>query len=127
MKEQEPPIPRSSGLFGITEDFIERYQSLDERFVRNQTTTFFFRAKGTSMTPTILPDDILIVDRSISSYQNRVCIVSYEGELLCKRIRLEQNCVWLLSDHPRAPKLKVEEPLDSLIWGVVTAKITEFK
>ena len=31
----------SCGLFGISDDFIENYQSLDERFVKNKESTFF--------------------------------------------------------------------------------------
>ena len=43
----------SCGLFGITNDHIENYQSLDERFVKNKASTYFFEAESDSMSPFI--------------------------------------------------------------------------
>ena len=56
------------GLFGIHDDFSEKYQSLDERFIKNKASTFFFKASGKAMAPLILPDDVLIVDRSVDRW-----------------------------------------------------------
>ena len=74
------------GLFGIHDDFSEKYQSLDERFIKNKASTFFFKASGKAMAPLIFPDDVLIVDRSVGPVDGRVAVIAFEGELLCKRI-----------------------------------------
>ncbi|MCB9091377.1 MAG: S24 family peptidase [Halobacteriovoraceae bacterium] len=115
------------GLFGISEDFTEKYQSLDARFIKNKTSTFFFKAAGPSMEPTIIPGDILIVDRSIENFHQRVCIVAFEGELLCKRVIKIKNGIILFSDNPQFKPIRVTEAESSLIWGVVIAKASEVK
>lgn len=33
----------SCGLFGISDDFIEKYQSLDGHFIKNKFSTFFLK------------------------------------------------------------------------------------
>lgn len=117
----------SCGLFGVSEDFIEKYQSLDVRFVKNKESTFFFEAAGDSMNPTILPGDILVVDRSVNHHHGRVCIVSYEGELLCKRVFLGRDYVLLCSDNKKFKEIRVFDQHEALVWGVVTARCAEVK
>ena len=115
------------GTFGILDDFIEKYQSLDQRFVQNKASTFFFRATGDSMKPTIFPEDILIVDRSIEHYEGKVCVVCFEGELLCKRVFTKKNHALLLSDNQvYKPKL-IQNPENAFVWGVVVAKACDVK
>jgi DNA polymerase V len=115
----------SCGLFGISDDFIEKYQSLDNRFIKNKESTFFFQSDGHSMEPTIFPDDILIVDRSIEPWDRRVCIVCYEGNLICKRVFKEKDHVVLYSDNLKFKAIKVYNPENLRHWGVVIARASE--
>ncbi len=115
------------GLFGIADDFIEKYQSLDARFVKNRSSTFFFEATGESMSPTILPGEILVVDRSLENYHGKVCIVSHEGSLICKRVLVYADHVVLQSDNPKFKSVRVSEASNSLVWGVVIAKAGEVR
>jgi len=120
------PIRRAEcGLFGISEDFLEKYQSLDERFIKNKTATFFFESVGKSMEPTIFPGEILVVDRSIDKWDGKVCVLQYQGELICKRVYFRNNHIYLHSDNPKFKGIKVFENHDSLLWGVVIARIGE--
>jgi DNA polymerase V len=112
-------------MFGVSEDFTEDFQSLDEHFIKNRSSTFFFKAMGSTMAPTINHDDILIVDRSINYAHNKVCIVSYNGELLCKRVLYQNNHLLLRSDNSRVRDITVTESLDTLLWGVVIAKCSQ--
>lgn len=113
----------SCGLFGISEDHLEDYQSLDQRFVKNKTSTFFFEASGDSMMPLILPGDVLVVDRSLKAQFGRVVVVVYEQELVCKRLVREMGRVVLRSDNPRYPDLYVSSDRELMVWGVVRAVI----
>ena len=117
----------SCGLFGVSEDFIEKYQSLDARFVKNRESTFFFEAAGSSMEPTIVAGEILVVDRSIDAHHNRVCIVAYEGELLCKRVFVGRDRVLLSSDNKAFKKIVVYDQQSATVWGVVVARCGEVK
>ena len=112
----------SCGLFGISDDFIENYQSLDERFVKNKESTFFFKATGKSMMPTIFPGEILVVDRSISNFDHRVCVVNYNGELLCKRVIIFSRHLILRSDNSTFKDISVFDEQSALVWGVVIAR-----
>ncbi len=113
------------GSFGITDDFVEKYQSLDARFIKNKTSTFFFKAMGLSMSPLIMEGDILVVDRSIEAKQGKVVVVSHEGSLICKRYFSYAQGVILKSDNPRFKDILVTEEMEVLHWGVVTAIIRE--
>ena len=74
------------GLFGINDDFIDGYQSLDKRFIKNKASTFLFEAEGDSMEPTIFKGDILLVDRSVEHFNTRVCRLQCPSVALVKRV-----------------------------------------
>ncbi len=115
------------GLFGIHDDFSEKYQSLDERFVKNKASTFFFKASGKAMAPLILPDDVLIVDRSIDPVDGRVAVIAFEGELLCKRIFRFKNGVILRSDNPDYQDIRIPNETEVAVWGIVVATAREIR
>lgn len=110
----------SCGLFGISDDFIDKYQSLDQLFIRNKYSTFFFECSGDSMEPTIKNGQLLIVDRSIKDFHRRVCIVVYEDKLVCKRVYLGNDSVILKSDNPKYKDIVIKNEDSTLFWGVVT-------
>jgi len=113
----------SCGLFGISEDNVESYQSLDERFVKNKTSTFLFKADGNSMEPSIFKGDLLLVDRSIEYFHNRICVLSYEGQLICKRAIKLENGILLQSDNQSGHKDILISNNESIeIWGVVVSR-----
>ena len=111
----------SCGLFGISDDFIEKYQSLDELLVKNKFSTFFFEAAGDSMVPTIFPGQILIVDRSKTDFHQKVCVINFEDKMICKRVLLKDNGIILKSDNPKYKDIYVENNELVSIWGVVIA------
>ena len=109
------------GLFGISDDYIEKYQSLDTRFIKNKASTFFFQAASHSMEPLIFENDVLIVDRSIEVTHGKVVVVSVTGELICKRLIKENNKIILRSDNKAYSDILVTEEMDLVIFGVVVA------
>lgn len=111
----------SCGLFGISDDFIEKYQSLDSLFVKNKFNTFFFEAAGDSMEPTIFSKQILIVDRSKKDYHGKVCVIGFEDKLICKRVFIKSNFVVLKSDNPKYKDIIVSNNDNLIFWGVVIA------
>ncbi len=111
----------SCGLFGIGDDFIEKYQSLDKRFIKNQASTFFFEATGQSMAPLILPGDILVVDRSIEVLNNKVVVAHLDGAMICKRYYKKADCITLKSDNKTNRPIMVTTEMNFIMFGVVTA------
>lgn len=115
-------LPRvECGLFGISDDYIEKYQSLDARFIKNKASTFFFEASSHSMQPLINEGDVLVVDRSIEQVNNRVVVVALEGEMICKRFVKKNNQVILKSENPKCADIKVTEEMNMIVFGVVVS------
>lgn len=111
------------GLFGISDDHLESFQSLDERFVKNRKSTYFFEARGESMSPLIFPGDVLVVDRSLKPAKNRLAIVIHEGEMICKRLGQDKNGWLLLSENPKFPARRVDPEEGLIVWGIVRAVV----
>tara|TARA_R110000868_G_scaffold61524_3_gene186977 strand:- start:29020 stop:29424 length:405 start_codon:yes stop_codon:yes gene_type:complete len=109
------------GLFGIQDDFYEEYLSLDEHFIKDKKSTFFFRASGNSMQPLILEKDVLVVDRSRQPKSGQVCVVSLDGQLICKRFMKIPNGVLLKSDNQVYKPIIVTAEMEMSVWGVVVA------
>ena len=106
------------GLFGIQDDHIESYLSLDEYFIRNKHSTFIFKMDGDSMSPRIYPGDYLIVDRSITNFVNKIVVVDIFDERMCKLLVKEQSFVILRSLNERYKDIVVTEEMDMRIFGV---------
>ena len=115
----------SCGLFGLQEDHLEEYQSLDDKFIKNKAATFFFRASGLSMRPLIFPGDILIIDRSIENIQNKVAVVNLDGQFLCKRVIKSENKILLRSENCSEQDIVLIGDRDFSVWGVVISLVRE--
>ena len=92
--------------------------------IEHPAATFFARAQGHSMTGAGIHDgDLLIIDRSLTARCGDIVIALLDGELLVKRLKREGAKVFLVSEHPDYPplRLKPEQTLD--VWGVVTQSI----
>lgn len=111
----------SCGLFGISDDLIEKYQSLDSLFIKNRYNTFFFEAAGDSMEPTIFQGQVLIVDRSRKDFNGRVCAVEFEDRIICKRVFLKNDVIILKSDNPKYKDIIIHTNESISFWGVVIA------
>jgi DNA polymerase V len=109
------------GLFGISDDNIEKYQSLDQLFIKNKFSTFFFEADGDSMEPTIFAKQILIVDRSLTHFHGKVCVVCVDDKMMCKRVIQKENMVILKSDNPKYKDILIQNNESLSFWGVVVA------
>ena len=107
------------GLFGTAEDHPATSLSLDELYELGAPSIFLFRAKGDSMRPRILPDDILIVDRSLTPKNGDTVIISYQGELICKKIFLRNDLLILTSDNIKYKNIVINDSVSTESWGVV--------
>lgn len=108
------------GLFGIQEDHIENYLSLDERFIKNKHSTFIFKMEGQSMEPYIYHGDYLIVDRALTGFFNKIVVVDYNGERLCRYLLREAEKIILRSFNGRFKDIVVTEEKDIEVFGVAT-------
>jgi DNA polymerase V len=113
-------------LFGIQEDHLEQYLSLDQKLIRNKTATYFLRAYGEAMAPLILARDILIVDRSLKPLPNQIIVANCNDQMLCRRLIKASQGYILRAENVTFKDIYLtqEDQLD--VFGVVASIIREF-
>jgi len=116
-----------AGFPSPAQDYIEASLDLNEYLITHPNATFFVRVEGFSMVEAgILPDDLLIVDRSIEAVNNKIVIALVDGELTVKRLKIIDGFYWLVPENPEFRAICVDENIDFIIWGVVTYVIHKF-
>jgi DNA polymerase V len=110
-----------AGFPSPADDYIERYLDLNSEFIKHPSATFLLKATGESMIDAgIFPDDVLIVDRSLTPSDGSIVIAALNGELTVKRLSRANNKVRLLPANPSFQPIDITEDQEMVIWGVVT-------
>ena len=82
-----------AGFPSPADDHLEGTLDLNAHLIAHPAATFFVRAAGESMLDVgIHPDDVLIVDRSVSPTSGKIIIAAVDGQLTVK----EDNKVIIL-------------------------------
>ena len=68
-------------------------------------------------------DDLLVIDRSLEPENNKIAVCFLDGEFTVKRLKVENNEVWLQAENPKYPSIKITEENNFIIWGIVTSVI----
>lgn len=102
-------------------DFDETKISIDQLVIKNEAATFYAKASGHSMIGAGIDDgDILVIDRSIEPTDNKIAVCFIDGDFTIKRIKIEEDCIYLQPENPKFQPIKVTEDNDLIIWGIVT-------
>jgi len=102
-------------------DFEENKISLDIILVKNKETTFYAKASGNSMIGAGIDDgDILVIDRSLEPQNNKVAVCLIDGEFTVKRIKKDEDALFLIPENSLYKSIKIEEHNELIIWGIVT-------
>ena len=128
------PIPTSfisggikAGFPSPAADFEELKLSLDHLLVKNREATFYAKASGNSMIGAGIDDgDILVIDRSLEPRNNAIAVCLIDGEFTVKRIKIENEVVWLIAENEDYKPIKVTEENELMIWGIVIHSIKTF-
>jgi DNA polymerase V len=109
-----------AGFPSPAEDYLEANLNLHDYVVRRPSSTFFVRATGDSMAPSIANGDLLVVDRSITAHSGHVILAVVDGEFTVKRYLPERGRVILLPDNPAFARIIIAQAGHFEVWGVVT-------
>jgi DNA polymerase V len=102
-------------------DFDESKISLDNVLVKNKEATFYAKASGNSMTGAGIDDgDILVIDRSLEPKNNKIAVCFIDGEFTVKRIKLENEELYLMPENANYKPTKISLENNFIIWGIVT-------
>ena len=121
-------LPLPAGYPSPAEDHVEDTLDLNEYMVQRPDNTFMLRVEGESMKNAgIMPDDILVVDRSLKAAHNKIIIAAVDGELTVKRLYHRDEQIKLLPENPAYPEIELESETDLVIWGVVIGSFRRFQ
>lgn len=120
--QHEVKTANANGFAAAADDYMERGIDLNEQLILNKPATFFFRMNGDAMMEGgISSGDVLIVDRSIKPTNGRIIIAAINGELLVRRLEINQHSKTLVAENSRYGNMEITSELH--IWGVVTCVI----
>ena len=114
-----------AGFPSPAEDYMETSLDLNEKLIRNPSSTFFAQISGSSMINAgINNGDLVIVDKSLQPKNDSVLVCIIDGEFTLKRFKkIDEKTAYLLPDNPEYDPIKVTEHNNFMIWGVVTYTI----
>ena len=109
-----------AGFPSPAEDHLEQRLDLNTLVIDNPSATFFVRVAGESMRGIGITDgDILVVDRSVENWENRIVVAVIDSEFTIKRFTKRNETVVLEAENPDYPPIKITEEMDFSVWGVV--------
>ncbi|MBN2645283.1 MAG: translesion error-prone DNA polymerase V autoproteolytic subunit [Desulfuromonadaceae bacterium] len=115
------PVP--AGFPSPAQDYVEKTLDLNELCIQHPAATFFVRAQGESMTEAgIYPDDVLVVDRSLTARHGDIVIAVWHGELTVKKLETRPQ-PRLVAMNKTFPVIEVPEGVELEIFGVVTTVV----
>jgi DNA polymerase V len=134
-RPQEPPTRQSLPLFATrieagfpspADDSVEGQLDLNDHLIKHPAATFYVRGAGDSMTGAgIHPGDILVVDRALEPTSGKIVIAVVNGELTVKRLVIQNDQVILQPENGHYRPIPISEPMDFVIWGVVTGVVRQ--
>lgn len=113
----------SAGFPSPAGDYVERDIDLNDWLIRNKLATYVVRVEGDSMESAIRADDRLLVDRSLEPRHGDVVVACVDGEMLVKRLVVEDGKYFLVAENPLYPTVELNGDRETIIWGVVTHSI----
>lgn len=118
------PGGASCGFPSPADDFAENELDLNEYLIKHPASTFFIRARGTSMIDASIHDgDILIIDKSLEPKNNSIVLACIDGEFLIKRFVKKGNKVFLIPCNSDFKQIEVTNNENFSVEGIVTCVI----
>lgn len=110
-----------AGFPSPADDYFQSRIDLNEELIRNPDATFGIWVQGNSMQDDgIESGDFLLVDRSISPFDQALAICVLNNEFTIKRLEKRGNRIRLLPANAAFPPIVVQEGDELIIWGIVT-------
>ncbi len=118
----------SAGFPSPADEYLDRELNLNELLVKNKSATFYVRVTGDSMKNAgILPNALLVVDRSLKAKHGSIILAVVDGEFTVKRLHCSSPTkVFLVPENENYKALEVD-PANLVVWGVVCHAINSYR
>jgi DNA polymerase V len=117
----------SAGFPSPADDFLGDVIDLNKALIKHPATTFCGRVKGNSMKDLGIHDgDLMIIDKSLEPRNGAIAVCFIDGKFTVKKIKIEENCCWLIPANEEYSPIKITADNDFIIWGIVTNVIKSF-
>ena len=118
------PIP--AGFPSPAADYAEDELDFNKLLIKRKASTYCLKVTGESMSGAgIFPNDILVVDRSISPDRGDIVVAALNGEFTVKRLFQQQGSVILHPENPDFSDIHIGSEEDFTIFGVVTSVVRQ--
>ena len=116
-----------AGFPSPAEDFEVNRLDLTQILIQHPQSTYFWRARGTSMRDKGIDDgDLLVVDRAVRPQHGHIVVATVDGDFTVKELHLRLGRMRLKAANPTFPDITPKDEQAIEIWGVVTSSIKRF-
>lgn len=110
-----------AGFPSPIQDYITERIDLNFELIKHPTATYYGKVKGDSMVGDGIEDgDIIVIDRAVEPVDGDLAVCNVEGELTLKRIKYEQDRIWLVASNELFEPILITPDRRFSVWGVVT-------
>ena len=122
------PLFISKGFPSPAVDYAEQRLNPDDYLVKNKASTFFARVIGNSMIDAgIFPNDVVVIDRSITPSLGDIVMVELDGEFMVRFLSRCNSGALLIPANNKFSRIAVEDNPSFSVWGVVTGTMGKFR
>lgn len=112
-----------AGFPSPAEEYLGDILDLNAYVIKNPSSTFFARIGGDSMINAgIMPDDLVVVDRSLEAKHDNIVIAVLNGDITIKRFSTRKG-MRLVAENDSYSDICITGDIELSIWGVVTFRI----
>lgn len=110
----------SAGFPSPADDFMDMKLDLNRELIKNPASTFYARVSGVSMIDEGIADgDLLVIDKSVESYDGCLAVAYIDGEFTLKRFQDKGDHALLVPANKNYKPICITADNDFMIWGVV--------
>lgn len=114
-------VKTTTGFPSPAEEYLEMGLNLQTHLIQKPAATFFMRVAGESMTAAgLFPNDLLIVDRSLTPHSGHVIVAQLNGEFLVRYYVQDKYGIRLENASAQVIPIRINADSDFQVWGVVT-------
>jgi DNA polymerase V len=101
------------------DQLVEKEVQLEDFVVKNPKKTFFVKASGDSMAPTILDGDVLVIEASSKAKNEDIVLVQIGNDFTIKRLIKTSKEFRLIPDNLLYQELELSNDISVKICGIV--------